>query len=153
MDPDIKDKQNQNTMNLDFRYFDRDGKPTADDDDDVRSTTLHEFGHAIGCVHEQINPDTAGKLIWKPQAVYDWFSKKENQNPTWDKAKVDLNFNSFEPMSKDAVLFTKWDSTSIMQYFILKEWTSNLKEDIPEPKNLSAFDKAFIAQMYPFPPK
>jgi hypothetical protein len=140
-------------MNLDFRYKDANGNLIADDDEDIYSTTLHEFGHAIGCVHEQVNPATVGKLIWNPPAVYTWFSKEENQNPTWDKAKVDRNFNGFEPLSKDAVLFTNWDGTSIMQYFILKEWTSNLKEDIPEPKKLSAYDKKFIGEMYPFPSK
>lgn len=153
MAPDVKNKQTQKTMNLDFRHFDDDGNLIADDDAEIYGTTLHEFGHAIGCVHEQINPDTVGKLIWKPDAVYEWFSNKKNQNPTWDKAKVDLNFNNFEPMPRDSVLFTKWDGTSIMQYFIRKEWTSNLTEHIPEPTKLSDFDKSFIGQMYPFPAK
>lgn len=151
--PDVKDAQDEKTMNLDFRFFDRNNNPIPDDSSEIYGTTLHEFGHAIGCVHEQINPDTVGKLVWKPDAVYTWFSKPENQNPTWSKAKVDNNFNKFEPMPNDSVLHTKWDGTSIMQYFILKEWTSNLTADIPEPTKLSDYDKKFIGDMYPFPPK
>ena len=149
----VKDKQNRTTMNLDFHYVDDKNNLIEDDDEDIHGTTLHEFGHAIGCVHEQVNPDSAGKLVWIPKEVYDWFANPENQDPPWDKATVDNNFNKFEPMAKDSVLFTKWDGTSIMQYEIKKGWTSNLKADIKEPTKLSKYDKKFIGEMYPFPKK
>lgn len=75
-------------------------------DEEFSRTVIHEFGHAIGCVHEQSSP--AANIQWNKQAVYEYYWK----NDGWDQAKVDWNvFQKYEP---EATVNTKWDSTSIM---------------------------------------
>jgi hypothetical protein len=138
----------QHTMNLDFGWY-KDNQYLPDDEKEIRQITLHEFGHALGCVHEHVSSNTAGEIQWNKDAVYTWFADAKNQNPPWSKKKVDHNYNSFEPMAKDAVLATsKWDRKSIMQYEILKGWAKNLPDGVPATEVLSKYDISFIKETY-----
>jgi hypothetical protein len=55
------------------------------DDGEVMRTTLHEFGHAIGCVHEQASPAAAGVINWNKPVVYAYYLRSMG----WDQARVD----------------------------------------------------------------
>jgi hypothetical protein len=101
---------------------------------------LHEFGHAIGCVHEH---SVAGVAIpWNKPVVYEWYA----QHQGWDRDKVD--YNVFYRYAVGATNHSAFDPESIMVYPILKEFTLNGFE-IPWRTHLSKTDKAWIAQVYP----
>jgi len=115
------------------------------DEDEVRDTILHEFGHAIGCVHEQESPSFPA-VHWKKQLVYDYFKEKYG----WGEKAVNDNFNNFEPPGlKNTLAATpKWDGRSIMQYELRPEWTEEGYTG-GSARNLTDYDKWFIGQIYP----
>jgi len=106
-----------------------------------RRTTLHEFGHAIGCGHEQSSP--LQDIQWNKPAVYRDLGGPPNN---WDKAKVD--YNVFRKYSRQQTQFSQYDSTSIMQYAINASWTLN-GFSVPWNNVLSQTDKDFISAVYP----
>lgn len=109
------------------------------EDELMRRVVLHEFGHALGCVHEQANPTIA--IPWDVDKVYAYYLKFG-----WNKAKVDLNV--LKRYQSSEVHFTRHDPKSIMQYPVDKTHTLNGFE-IGWNTTLSAMDKDFIARMYP----
>lgn len=101
---------------------------------------LHEFGHAIGCVHEH---SVAGvEIPWNKPAVYDWYAQYQG----WSRDKVD--YNVFYRYESGATNHSEFDPESIMIYPIMQEFTIGDYE-IPWRKVLSATDKEWIAQVYP----
>ena len=110
-------------------------------DDEVRRVVLHEFGHALACIHEHQNP--AGGIKWNKQAVYDYFSGEPNY---WTKEQIDHNL--LETYDKDMTAFTKLDPKSIMMYPIDRRLTEDGLE-VGWNRDLSDTDKDFIFEMYP----
>ena len=102
---------------------------------------LHEFGHALGCIHEHQSP--AGGIQWNKDAVYRSLGGPPNN---WDKAQVDHNVLS--RYSKEQTQFTTFDPHSIMLYSFPKEWTLNNME-FTTNSALSDTDKSYIAASYP----
>ncbi|MET4559854.1 M12 family metallopeptidase [Lysinibacillus parviboronicapiens] len=103
---------------------------------------LHEFGHALGCIHEHQNP--SAKIPWDKEAVYTYYMGPPNN---WSKEDVDNNiFNRYD---KNLTSFTEFDPTSIMLYTIPNEHTIGDYEAIGGV-TFSEKDKQFIQQMYPF---
>jgi len=129
-------EKEKNTMNLEFDDRDSDGE--------IRGTTLHEFGHAIGCVHEQVNPKIAGKFKWNPEPIYNYFMGPPNK---WDKDTIDRAYNSFRPKDDPKVDSTEWDINSVMQYEIKAGWTTP-SMTVGDNQNLTNYDKDFIGKIY-----
>jgi hypothetical protein len=108
---------------------------------EIRRVVIHEFGHAIGCVHEQSSPSI--DIPWDKEKVYQYYEFLIG----WDKAKVDHNV--FKRYEKSEVHFTpQHDPKSIMQYPVPNELT-NGDFEIGWNTDLSEMDKIFIAKMYP----
>lgn len=103
---------------------------------------LHEFGHALGCIHEHQNPDA--NIPWDKEAVYKYYMGPPNN---WNKEQVDSNI--FARYSEDMTNFTEFDPTSIMLYSVPNEHTIGDYEAVGGV-TLSEKDKEFIGQMYPF---
>ena len=112
----------------------------ASTDVEVRRVVLHEFGHALGCIHEHQNP--GGQIHWNKPAVYAYYAKPPNG---WDAAKVDHNI--FETYQEDLTSHTTVDPQSIMMYPIPSAFTTD-GYSVGMNTDLSATDKAFIRQMY-----
>lgn len=103
---------------------------------------LHEFGHALGCIHEHQNPST--NIPWNKPEVYRVYGGPPNN---WPPAKVDVNL--FQKYSSDQTQFSMFDTASIMLYPIPKGLTDGVFE-VGMNMALSATDMAFIGSMYPF---
>lgn len=109
-------------------------------EEEVRRVVLHEFGHALACIHEHQNP--AGGINWNKSAVYEYYAGPPNH---WSNEDVDHNL--FRTYDRDLTVFTETDRQSIMAYPVPKEFTTDGFE-IGFNTNLSDNDKAFIARMY-----
>ena len=101
----------------------------------------HEFGHALGLLHEHQNPE--GGICWDEAQVIKELSGPPNN---WTVAMI--RFNVLDKMDPATVITTAWDKTSIMHYPIPASWTCN-KVAIPAPGTISQADKDFIAKQYP----
>ena len=125
----------QPTMN--FGWL-RPGTP----DDEYAQVVLHEFGHALGCIHEHQNPESA--IPWDRQAVYRYYAGPPNH---WTRDDVEQNL--FEPYSRDRTQFTRFDPASIMLYPIPEQHTIG-SYAVGMNMELSATDRQFIGTIYPF---
>jgi serralysin len=124
---------NKPTMN--FGWIDADSA-----EDEVRRVVLHEFGHALGLIHEHQNP-VAG-IRWNRDAVIRELSGPPN---SWSVEQIE--FNVLNPASPADVNATTLDPTSIMMYAIPAAWTEDgfstgLNSD------LSNVDRQFIRKQY-----
>jgi len=111
----------------------------------VRSLVLHEFGHALGFIHEHQSP-TSGSIDWNYANVYDWFSKPPN---SWSRAMIDQQV--INKYNRSHTNFTVYDPSSIMHYFIPASLTNN-RVQVPMTARLSTMDSLYAKQVYPFPP-
>jgi Matrixin len=111
------------------------------EEDDYSSVVLHEFGHALGMIHEHTSP--VNGIQWNKEAVYESLSGPPNR---WDKETID--FNMFERYTITQTQFTEFDPHSIMLYSFPKEWTLN-GMSFPVNTVLSEKDKKFISARYP----
>lgn len=103
------------------------------------SVVLHEFGHALGCIHEHQNP--GGTINWNKEAAYQYYGRQG-----WSREMVDRQV--FQKYQQSQTQFTQIDAKSIMMYPIPKSLTTDGFE-AGFNAVLSAMDKQFIAQMYP----
>ncbi|MCX6028220.1 MAG: M12 family metallopeptidase [Chloroflexi bacterium] len=113
-------------------------------DDEIHRVVLHEFGHAIGMIHEHQNPDA--KIKWNKEAVYKYYEGYPNY---WSRAEVDHNLFKVYSANPAITQFTAFDKNSIMVYPIPKEHTLD-GFSVGWNSTLSSTDKAFIAEWYPF---
>jgi hypothetical protein len=111
---------------------------------EFRRVVLHEFGHALGFIHEHQSP-VAG-IPWDTAKVYSYFGGKPNY---WNRAKVDNNI--FKKYSVTSTNSSTYDKFSIMHYAYPAYLTTD-SSTFPENTDLSAIDKAFVSKVYPYPP-
>jgi hypothetical protein len=132
-------------LGTDAKLIDK-SKPTMNlgaidlvDEREIKATVLHEFGHAIGLIHEHQSP--AITIPWNRPYVYLWYETFYRLPPEW------VNRNVFLEFERTRTKYTKVDPLSIMGYHIPPEFTTN---DTAFTKNydLSEIDKAFIGQIY-----
>jgi serralysin len=110
-------------------------------DEEVERVVLHEFGHALGLIHEHQNP--GGQIQWNREQVIQDLSGPPNN---WSLETIE--FNMFQPFARNETNYTGLDSHSIMMYPIPSKWT---KDGFSAGLNskLSDTDKEFIREQYP----
>lgn len=102
---------------------------------------LHEFGHALGCIHEHQHPEAG--IPWDREAVYARYGAPPNN---WPREVVDSNL--FATYGRDQTQFSQFDRQSIMLYAIPNELTTGDFE-VGWNTALSGTDKEFIGKAYP----
>lgn len=107
--------------------------------DEIRRVVLHEFGHALGLMHEHQHPETP--IIWNEKEVLRYYSKPPNK---WDID--DVRQNVLNKYSGDYE-GTAPDPCSIMQYPIEKKWTRN-RIEIGWNSKISKMDAEFMISKY-----
>lgn len=112
------------------------------DDDELHRVVAHEFGHALGLIHEHQNPDKP--ISWNRQAVIADLSGPPNH---WDAETIENNI--FKRYDQTEVSTTPTDKDSIMMYPIPASWTTD-GFSVELNTGLSDADRRFIAEAYPW---
>lgn len=106
----------------------------------LRAVVLHEFGHALGFIHEHQNPD--GGIGWNRDRVIHDLSGPPNH---WSAEEIERNvFNGYD---RRELLATPYDGRSIMLYAFPPEWTLNGLATTTN-QDLSADDIALARRVY-----
>ncbi|KAK7018748.1 hypothetical protein VNI00_018273 [Paramarasmius palmivorus] len=125
------------TMNLGWLA---DANPPSVED---ASTILHEFGHALGMMHEHQSPARGERIHLKQLEVYKYYRPLLNYDDKLVKSQV-IDTYDLAVISN----YSQLDLKSIMMYFM----PGSLNEegiDIPVNLTLSQLDQAFITLNYP----
>jgi hypothetical protein len=106
---------------------------------ELRGTVLHEFGHALGLLHEQSYPNA---INWNKDTVYKYYKATQD----WDEDQVDNNV--LEVANQFFTNGTSYDPKSIMHYSV-EAWQTQDGYSLPANNTLSMGDKAIISALYP----
>ncbi len=114
----------------------------ADDDDTFRAIILHEFGHALGLIHEHQNPEAG--IPWDVPAVYAYFQRRYG----WPPSQTFDNVLKRMQVPSGQMATTEFDPTSIMIYEVPAALTGG-KYELRRQSRLSDHDKQLISRLYP----
>jgi len=113
----------------------------------ARASVKHEFGHVLGLMHEQFNPDLTGRVHWDRDYVHDWCKQTQNWDERQCDAQVMATLKDISPNNHWKA--SKFDPDSIMFYGI-KDPNFTLERVVyPQPLKLSEMDKKGVGEMYP----
>ncbi|MFV3126208.1 M12 family metallopeptidase [Niveispirillum sp. KHB5.9] len=122
----------ERTMNLGWMS-------TSLPEDEARAVVLHEFGHALGLLHEHMNP--ARPIDWNRGRVRADLRASQG----WGDDVIDANmFSRYDP---GQVFGTDVDPASIMMYPIPPEWTRD-GFTVGFNTKLSPIDIALVQRAY-----
>lgn len=108
---------------------------------EIRRTTLHEFGHALGCIHEHQSSESAIK--WDINAIKRAYIAGAKKTEEW------VNINILNSFPATSLTNSSYDPLSIMHYPVEAAYTLN-KIGVGLNTELSPMDKRFIQTCYPF---
>jgi hypothetical protein len=112
----------------------------------LEETVLHEFGHALGLLHEHQSPAAHcdEEFDWPKVFAY------AKSNWQWDQDEVKSNFAQY--VSAPRLRTTPYDKNSVMHY-ALPAWMykrgGNSRCYVSEPRSMSKFDRLAILSAYP----
>ena len=112
---------------------------------EYQRVVVHEFGHALGCIHEHQHPEAG--IPWDTAAVYARYGGPPNN---WTRDEVDINV--LGKYSRDQTQFSEFDPQSIMLYSVANALTIGDWE-VGWNTDLSETDTQYIGTVYPFEAK
>lgn len=104
----------------------------------IRRPVIHEFGHALGCIHEHQSP--AADIQWNEPIVI-----RSHSLGGWDEATV--RHNVFFKYTQSEITNSEFDPNSIMIYPIPADFTTN-GYNVGWNTQLSDTDRAFMRRAY-----
>ena len=110
--------------------------------EDFEVIVTHEFGHALGAMHEHQHPEA--NIPWDKPKVYEFYQNRE-MNPL-TKEQVDMNL--FQPFNTIEAIYTPYDRKSIMHHPVANTLTLGDWE-IPINRKISRKDKQLMKLLYP----
>jgi Astacin (Peptidase family M12A) len=122
----------EQTLQLEFALF--------RDSIRLKRTVLHQFGHALGLMHEHSPPDAG--IQWNKDTMYRHYAKLG-----WDSEMVDAQI--FDLLNHHYSNSFGYDSKSIMRYPI-PSWQTNNKFSVGWNNKISEGDKLLAGMIYPF---
>jgi hypothetical protein len=145
--------KNQPTMNL--GWIDDDVQFDVPEYKNTGQVVMHEFGHAMGMIHEHQNPKE-NPIVWNKKVV----SSELRRTNGW--SDDDINQNMFEKYGDAELCKTDkrycgddkltngsmYDVNSIMHYFYPQTWITSGPSKIPANKTFSALDKEWLSKYY-----
>ena len=156
--------KNRPTMNL--GWLDDDTQYDVSKLKGTGMVVLHEFGHAIGMIHEHQNPN-GNPIVWNKPVVYADLARTNG----WNQAMVDANmfkkYGDYELCKKaqeesgpertmnvknycegELVNGSHYDPTSIMHYFFPQTWIKEGPESLVVNREYSSLDEEWIRKYY-----
>lgn len=107
-------------------------------DTEYERVVLHEFGHALGAIHEHQHP-SAG-IPWDKPKVYAYYARMG-----WSQEKVDHNI--FRKYAASQLNASAYDKLSIMHYAVPNDLTIG-EFEVDWNTQLSENDKALVERVY-----
>ncbi|MEO4016027.1 MULTISPECIES: M12 family metallopeptidase [Pseudomonas] len=110
--------------------------------EDFEVIVIHEFGHALGAMHEHQHPEA--NIPWDKPKVYEFYQNRE-MNPL---SREDVDRNLFAPFNTLDAIYTSYDKKSIMHHPVPNTLTVGNWE-VPINRRLSKKDKRLMKLLYP----
>lgn len=116
---------------------------------ELQRTTLHQFGHVLGCIHEHQSP--ASPILWNEEAVHHDVSQGDNP---WTDAMIQHNVLNINTNIPNNYIIRRFDPGSIMLSKFDAHWMLNPEcvghsAGTLENHKLSPSDIRTIKEMYP----
>lgn len=111
---------------------------------DFRQVVLHEFGHALGMIHEHTSP--MAHIPWNEEAVLEYYQRRYG----WPEERIRSNILTV--YGAETVAQDTYDRTSIMHYVIPPDLLTDPTWRVSYNTTLSAEDRRLAAEWYGPPP-
>ncbi len=138
--------QEEPSMNLDGM----DSNAGALNNPEIEGVILHEFGHALGLLHEHQSPAATCGNEFNWEYITNYLKGEPNN---WDDETIKFNL---APFAGEDLMLTDFDSKSVMLYFFPTEYYlagQNSTCYIPHSNDsISETDRVTVEYMYPSDP-
>lgn len=110
--------------------------------EDFEVIVIHEFGHALGAMHEHQHPQA--NIPWDKPKVYEFYQNRE-MNPL---TREEVDRNLFAPFNAVDAIYTSYDRKSIMHHPVANTLTVGDWE-VSINRKISKKDKRLMKLLYP----